>query len=424
MRVALIGAGARGFLYTQYLHNVLGIEIAAVADPDKQSLALARDCFKVPKSMCYMDGLDLIDSPVEIDALIIASQDKAHYSQTMAALDKGWDIILEKPISPNLKECFDICEKAEAKDCNVTVCHVLRYTPFFNKLKEIIDSRIVGRIVTINHTEHIGNFHMAHSFVRGNWRNSADSSPIIMAKSCHDMDILFWLIGSSASKISSFGRLSYFHAENAPEGSADRCLDCSVAEGCRFDVRKAYLPIIGNWPATILTPDQSEGGIIQALRESQYGRCVFKCDNDVCDHQSTAIEFENGVTATFSLSAMTNRICRTIHIMCEDGEIYGDDEAGKITVTRFRSNGLDAYEQQTIHIGKVSGGHGGGDESMMDDFVNNFHKKGVKESRTSISKSVESHLMAYAAEESRLIGSTVNLTEYKNALLNPVNKAQ
>ncbi|MCL2703476.1 MAG: Gfo/Idh/MocA family oxidoreductase [Defluviitaleaceae bacterium] len=416
MRIALIGAGERGFVYSQYAHGILGFEIAAVADPIESRRELARERFNIPASMSFKEGGELIAASPQIDALIIASQDKDHYAHTMAAIEKGWDILLEKPISPDARECLAISEKAKATSSNVTVCHVLRYTPFFTKLKEIVSSRVLGPIVAINHTENIGNFHMAHSFVRGNWRNSAESSPIIMQKSCHDLDILLWLTGSGAKRISSFGGLSYFKESNAPEGSADRCLDCAAAEHCRFDVRKAYFPVMGSWPARVLTPDQTAEGLLQAFRDGPYGRCVFKCDNNVCDHQSTAIEFENNVTATFTLSGMTNRICRAIHIMCEDGEIYGDDGKGEIIITKFRSNNADGYERQIIHIGSVSGGHGGGDEALMNDFAAGIGKKEAGESRSSIHKSVESHLMACAAEESRLTNRTVCMSEFKERL--------
>lgn len=417
MQIALIGAGARGLIYARYAFDALGYEIVAVADIDAERLAYACDLFDVPDSMCFSDGLDLINSSVKLDALIVASQDRDHYAQVMAALNKGWDILLEKPISPNPEECLDICAKAEEKGCNVTVCHVLRYTPFFVKLKEILDSRVLGKVVAINHTENIGNFHMAHSFVRGNWRKSEETSPIIMQKSCHDMDLLFWLAGSDACRVSSFGELSYFKAQNAPEGSAGRCLDCLVAKDCRFDARKVYLPSADAWPSTVLTLDQSEEGLMQALRDGPYGRCVYKCDNDVCDHQSSIIEFENGVTATFTLSGMTNRICRTIHVMCEDGEIHGDDEKSEIIITRFRSNNADSYSQEKIQIGLVQAGHGGGDVGLMEAFAESLGNASADESRTSISKSIESHLMACAAEESRVTGSTVCMAEYKKRFL-------
>jgi len=413
MRIGLVGAGARGYTYSKYIQDVLGYEIVAVADINKERLAQASKIFGVPEAFCFSDGLDLINSPVQVDAVIIATLDKDHYVQTMAALDRGWDILLEKPISPDAKECLDICAKAEAKGCGVTVCHVLRYTPFFVKLKEIIDSNTIGKIVAVDHTENVGNHHIAHSFVRGNWRISAETSPIIMAKSCHDLDILLWLTGSSAARISSFGSLSYFKAENAPEGSADRCLDCSIADSCRFDVRKAYLSTMGGWPAAVLTLDQTEEGLMKAFRDGPYGRCVFKCDNDVCDHQSTIIEFENGVTATFTLSGMTNRITRLIHVMCEDGEIHGDSEKGEILITRFRANGYESYQQEIINIGTVIGGHSGGDVKLLQDFAVNLTNKATSDSRSSISKSIESHLMACAAEESRVTGKTICMAEYR-----------
>ena len=182
-----------------------------------------------------------------------------------------------------------------------------------------------------------------------------------MQKSCHDLDILLWLTGKRAVQISSFGSLTYFRPENAPEGSAERCLDCAVAEKCRFDARKAYLPAIGSWPTDVLTQDQTEEGVLKALRDGRYGRCVYHCDNNVCDHQSTLIEFEDGITATFTLSGMTNRICRTIHVMCENGELWGDDGKGEIRISPFRSNNVDGYQERVIHIGAVSGDHSGGD---------------------------------------------------------------
>ena len=243
------------------------------------------------------------------------------------------------------------------------------------------------------------------------------SSPIIMQKSCHDMDILVWLTGSRAKRISSFGELPYFKEENAPEGSADRCLECPVAENCRFDVKKAYLPIAGTWPATVIGADQTEEGLLKALETSPYGRCVYRCDNDVCDHQVTNIEFENGVTATFHLSAFVNRMHRTIKIMCENGDICGDDADNVITVTEYAANGQEDYKSEVIHLGTVTGAHGGGDYGLMDDFLEVLEKgEDSSCSRSSISRSVESHLMAYAAEQARVQEKVVKMDELKGTL--------
>ena len=416
MKFALIGAGERGIIYSQYAHDVRGHEFAAVADRNPVKRNMAQKRFGIPAAMCFSEGKDLIDAAPQIDALIIASLDREHYGHTMAALERGWDILLEKPISPDAKECIAIREKAKEKGCNITVCHVLRYAPFFIKLKEILSSGALGKIVAIEHTENIGNFHMAHSFVRGNFRNSTETSPMIMQKSCHDMDILLWLTDSSAKSISSVGSIAYFKPSGAPQGSADRCLDCAVADSCRFDARKAYMPSMGGWPARMLTPDQTVEGLTKAFREGPYGRCVYRCDNDVCDHQSTTIEFENGITAAFTLCGMTNKMHRTIHVMCEDAEVYGDDDTGEIRIIRFRSNNSDTYAEQVIHIGDVSGHHGGGDVGLMNDFIASLETAGRGESPTSIGKSVESHLMAYAAEESRISGRTIHMQDFEKSL--------
>jgi len=312
-------------------------------------------------------------------------------------------------------ECVKIQEKAHEKKCHVIVCHVLRYTNFFAEIKKIIDSNELGKVVTIQHNENIGNYHIAHSFVRGNWRRSDLASPLIMQKSCHDMDILTWLVNSNAKRISSYGNLTYFKEENAPMDSSDRCLTCKAAEECRFDVRKAYLPIRGQWPATVVSQDQTEEGLLKALETSPYGRCVYRCDNDVCDNQVSLIEFENGVTVSFNLSGFTNRMCRTIKIMCENGEIRGDDGLNIIEVTRFAPNAVGGYEQRVIHPGSVEGGHGGGDTGLMEDFLDMLEKGGV-DSRSSIDRSVESHIMAYAAEEARVTGKNIDLHVFKEQL--------
>lgn len=417
MKLALIGAGARGMIYSRYAYHILGDEIVAVADRHTEKLERARREFGTPQNMLFTDPLALVQGVPEADALIVASMDRDHYAHAMAGLERGWHLLLEKPISPDPLECLKISRKAEEKNLSVTVCHVLRYSPFFIRIRDILSSGRLGKIVCIDHTENVGNFHMAHSFVRGNWRNSDLSSPIIMQKSCHDLDILLWLTGKRALKISSAGSLCFFKPENAPAGSTERCLDCPVAASCRFDARKAYLPVIGSWPAEVLTQDQTEEGILKALREGRYGRCVFRCDNNVCDHQTTLIEFEDGITAAFTLSGMTNRMCRTIHIMCENGELWGDDEKGEIRISSFRSNNVSGYEEEVIHIGAVSGDHSGGDQGLMEDFSAGLHGRRESESRSSVHRSVESHLMACAAEISRLTSQTVDLMQYEQDLL-------
>ncbi len=417
MKIALVGAGQRGMIYSEYVYETKKADIVAVVEPDDKKRSAAAQKFGIPLGMQFKRIEDFYQIGRIADAVIIASMDRDHYEQVMAALDLGYDILLEKPISPDPKECLKIQDKANRKGSKVIVCHVLRYTNFFAAIKEIIDSGELGKVITIQHNENVGNYHIAHSFVRGNWRRSDLSSPLIMQKSCHDMDILAWLVGSEASRISSFGSLRYFKEENAPADSSDRCLTCKAAKDCRFDARKAYLPVAGSWPALVLTQDQTEEGILKALEEGPYGRCVYRCDNDVCDNQVVLIEFKNDVTVSFNLSGFTNKISRTIKVMCENGEIRGDDSLNQIEVTKFSSNAIDGFEQKVIHTGLTQGGHGGGDVALMDDFICQLEADS-NNSRSSITQSVESHVMAYAAEQSRITGEIVDVEVLKGWLRN------
>ena len=415
MKLALIGAGQRGMIYSEYALLSKKAEIIAVVEPNEMRRKNAAQKLNISKEGQYTTPEEFFLKGRICDAVMIASMDQDHYKQTMSALELGYDILLEKPISPDPRETLKIQEKADQNGCKVIVCHVLRYNSFFSKIKEIIDSGELGRVVSIQHNENVGNFHIAHSFVRGNWRRSDLSSPLIMQKSCHDMDILTWLVGSEAKRIASFGSLTYFKKENAPQNSSDRCLTCKVADKCRFNALKAYLPVCGNWPATLITQDQTEEGIRNALKESPYGRCVYRCDNDVCDNQVVLIEFKNRVTVSFNLSGFTNRMNRTIKVMCEDGEIRGDDAANIIEVTRFASNQEEEYRQEVIHPKEVTGGHGGGDALLMDDFLERMEMNDSN-SKSSIKQSVESHIMAYAAELSRTKGRIIDMDELKERL--------
>ena len=413
MNYVLIGAGSRGTIYANWAHSH-GHKIVAVAEIRPDRLAEAGTRLEVPDAMLFTDANQLFSLGKVADAAIIATMDRDHYGHVMAALDCGYDILLEKPISPDPRECIAIEEAANRLGRKVTVCHVLRYTNFFTEIKNILDSGELGKIVAIQHAENIGNFHMAHSFVRGNWRNDKLSSPIIMQKSCHDLDILLWLTGAHCKKVSAFGSLSYFKEENAPAGSTNRCLTCPVAESCRFDAQKAYLPGLGGWPTDVVCLEQTEEALVEALKEGPYGRCVYRCDNNVCDHMSIVLEFDNDVTATFSLTAQTSACHRTLHIMCEDGEIVADDGQKQIIVTHHVSSQSETFQQRVINVRTNGSGHGGGDAGIMEDFTKSLSGHG--ESRSSISRSVESHLMACAIEESRLTGTVVELDKFRKSL--------
>ena len=414
MQYVIVGAGSRGMTYGQWAKEN-NIKIAAIAECRPERLRSAGKELGVPNSMLFDDADQLFALGKIADAAIIATMDRDHYGHVMQALDCGYDILLEKPISPDPKECLAIEEKANRLGKKITVCHVLRYTAFFQQLKDIIESGEIGKVVAVKHAENIGNFHMAHSFVRGNWRNDTLSSPIIMQKSCHDLDILLWLIGKHCTKVAAFGSLSYFRKENAPEGAAERCLDCPLAKDCRFDAWQTYQPVLGEWPADVVCLEPTEEALREALRHGPYGRCVFHCDNNVCDHMSILMEFEDGITATFSLTAQSSNIHRNIHIMCEDGEIHADELDGSIKVTHFRCNKVDPERVVSYQTLKYESGHGGGDSGIMEDFTAGLQQN-KPDSRSSISRSVESHLMACAIEHARLTGTVVDMEAYRKSL--------
>ena len=413
MKYIVIGAGSRGSIYGSWAF-ANGIEIAAVAELRPDRLMEAGKQWNVPQDRLFTDAEDLFALGRIANAAIIATMDRDHFGHVMAALDCGYDILLEKPISPDPRECLAIEEKANRLGRKITVCHVLRYTNFFGAIKDIIDSGELGKIVAIKHSENIGNFHMAHSFVRGNWRNDTLSSPIIMQKSCHDLDILLWITGARCTKVAAFGSLSYFKESNAPAGSTERCVNCPVAPSCRFEAKKCYLPTLGSWPTDVVCLEQTEAALDAALESGPYGRCVYRCDNNVCDHMSIIMEFDNEVTATFSLTAQTSPCHRNIHIMMEDGEIIGDDSQRQILVRRHVSSNADTFQERIIHIRTNASGHGGGDAGIMEDFTASLSANG--QTRSAISASVESHLMACAIEKARLTGTVVALDAFREAL--------
>jgi predicted dehydrogenase len=289
------------------------------------------------------------------------------------------------------------------------VAHVLKYTPFFSRLKELLNAGRIGRLIGIDLIENVGHVHISHSFVRGNWRNSAESSPMILAKSCHDMDMLAWLAAAPCESLSSYGALNYFKAENAPEGAPKRCLDgCPRMNDCPYHAGKIYLGEQIGWPVNVITTDLSLEGRMKALADGPYGRCVFRCDNDVVDHQSVSLRFANGVNASFTMSGFTMATHRTITLFGTGGEITGDMEDRRITVKDFTSRNIE-----TIEIAKPSGGHAGGDGGFISDFAACVRGSGGL-GLNAVKKSFESHYMAFAAEASRLEdGKMVRVEDYR-----------
>ncbi|GAA0122276.1 Gfo/Idh/MocA family protein [uncultured Clostridium sp.] len=408
IKVGLIGAGQRGKdVYGNYaLINPEHIEFVAVAEPNEIKRKEFSEKHNIKAEYQFESWEQLLEKEKFCDAVVIATPDRVHFEPAKLALKRGYHILLEKPMSSIPEEVMNLGALAKENNKVFMICHVLRYTPFFSTIKQIIDSGEIGDIMSIQHNENIGYFHFGHSFVRGNWRNSNLSSSLMLQKSCHDMDILLWLVGSPCRKIASFGELSYFKKERKPEGAGDRCTKCSIEAECPYSAIKLYYNNVGRWPTTAIVEIQTIDEVKKAVDEGPYGRCVYNCDNNVVDHQSTILEFENNVTATFNLSAFTNKVNRTIKIMGTKGEIRAIDSKNEIEVQLFDTN-----ERKVINPKQITGGHGGGDTGIMEDFISLILSNEGK-ALTSASVSVQSHMMAFAAEESRLKGKVVDIKEY------------
>ncbi|MGL4910889.1 MAG: Gfo/Idh/MocA family protein [Romboutsia sp.] len=421
--LSVIGAGARGmYSYAPYLldHPDLG-ELVAVAEPNEMKRDIFKEKYSVEDKNIFTTWEDLLAKDRLSDAIIIANNDESHYEPTKLALEKGYHVLLEKPMSNKLEDIVKLGELSKQYPEQIfMVCHVLRYTPFFAELKKIVESKELGELVSIQHNENIGYWHFAHSFTRGNWRNSDETSPLILAKSCHDMDILLWLAGKSCTSVSAFGHLTHMKDKNFKEGMADRCLDCTVEEKCPYSAKKAYLSEKPIFPK-VVHPIPTEENLVEALKTGPYGRCVYKCDNNVVDHMVTILEFEDDITATFNLSAFTEECNRTIKLMFTHGEVSGNHVKNEIEIKGF--NGYGSDESVIINPEEIEGGHGGGDYGLMSDFVALVAGNGG-EARTSATKSVESHIMAFAAEHARLNKEVVDVEKYWENAINKISTVE
>ncbi len=298
--------GNRGTRYAQRLLEFADdAQVVAIADQKQGALTAANKYLNLPENMLFHSAEELLSQPKLADVMIISTQDAQHKVHAMKAMEQGYDLILEKPISNHLSDCEELDAKAKELGRRVLICHVLRYTPFYREVKNQVASGVLGRVESVEAMEGVGYYHIAHSYVRGNWHKKADSSPMILAKCCHDMDLLYWLIDKDVEKLNSFGSLDYFKAENCPEGATERCTDGCTVKNCPFNAPNFYLSRMPGWPTHVLNPEPNEENIMEALRTTNYGRCVFKMDNDVVDHQTVNLLFKDGVTATFQMIGFT-----------------------------------------------------------------------------------------------------------------------
>ena len=415
LKVVILGVGSRGANgYGKYaLLHPDKLQVAAICDIDKNKLKKYSEIFSVPEDKCFADSEKLFAAGKLADAIFICTQDRNHFSHAMQALRLGYDILLEKPISPVPQECLRLAAEAKKFGRKIVVCHVLRYTAYFRKIKELIESGRIGKVIGIEQIENVEYWHQCHSFVRGNWRNSDQTSPMILQKCCHDFDILYWLSGAGCESLSSYGDLHWFRKENAPQGAAQRCLDgCAAKDECPFDAEKIYIDEFKRlrlsdeekktaFPYSQLCLDPTVENLYKAIQKGPYGRCVYHCDNNVVDHQIVSMLMNNGVKCTLTMSAFTKGGGRIVKVMGTLGEVIGDEYANEIRV------GVYGKETEVIDVRKLTddlSGHSGGDNQLVCDFIDMIEKGTASICGSTIEHSIESPMMAFAAEYSRLHG--------------------
>lgn len=404
--IVIVGAGSRGLGYAKHIETYGENEaVSGVVDLSPDRIIKVREVFpNITDEMVFSDWRDFVEKGKLADAVVIATQDNMHKESAIACAELGYHILLEKPMAPTAEDCKAIVDAVKENDVIFAVCHVLRYTKFFQKLRELIVSETIGDVATVQHFEHVGYWHMAHSYVRGNWRNERESSFMLLAKSCHDIDILRYLIGRPCTHVQSFGSLLHFRRENKPKeaGEAKRCFDCAYEDKCPYSAIKIYIKDQFNggnrrWPLSVLVNNVTRENLIEAIRIGSYGRCVYECDNNVVDHQVVNLEYDGGITASFTMSGF-NTGNREIVIQGTMGIIRGDMINNKISVFDFlteRTRGIEI-------IPLAHDFHGGGDEGLIQEWLSALRAGDKTKIVTGSDETLETHLTTFAAERSRI----------------------
>jgi predicted dehydrogenase len=410
--LALVGAGLRGQTYAR--HAVAGGRgrVVAVAEPDPRRRAAAAAEFQIPPRQVYADWADLAAAGKLADAAVIATQDRMHRDPAVRLAGLGYHILLEKPMAPTEPEAAEIAAAAARAGVIFAVCHVLRYTPYTRMVKRLVAEGRIGQLVSVQHLEPVGWWHHAHSFVRGSWRREDVSGPMLLTKSCHDIDWLVHVVGAVPTRVSSFGSLTHFRAAERPPGAADRCLDCPLETTCPYSAKRLYLDCLADpdrhfWPLGAVTSEFTEAAVLAALRTGPYGRCVYAGDNDVVDHQVVNLEFPDGATGTFTMSAFTPMEHRQTRLMGTHGYLEGNGRT--VRYVDFRTGREETFDSAAEGGPSAADGHGGGDEGLTAAFLAAVAAGDPSLLSSDAAESLATHRVVWAAERSRHSGETVRL---------------
>lgn len=415
LSAVLCGAGNRGldgYGWCASKRQEL-LEIVAVAEPLPSRRAVAVERHAIEPARVFRDWAELAKAEKVAEVAIVATPDREHVEPALSLLARGYHVLLEKPMALSLADCWRLVEAAESSGRFLVVGHVLRYSPYFRAVKAFLQSGKLGDVMTVRHLEPVNFWRFCHSFVRGNWSVAGLSAPFIMAKSCHDFDLLYYLLEKRCMRVSSFGSLKHFRTEHRPAGATSRCCDCPLAESeCAFSATRYYGDLLRagehGWPVNVVTSDFTEQALAEALADGPYGRCIYDCPNDVVDHQVAIMEFEEGVTATFTATAFTDHRVRETEIHGSLGTLKGDGRF--LEFSDFRTREVERWEVPT------RGRHLGGDWAMLESFQRAVRTGDASLLDTGPRDSLVSHAIALAVEESRLKGRVVEVDYAQDGL--------
>ena len=409
--VIIIGAGSRGRGYASFAEKLPDrLKVVGVAEPREWYRNDVVERHQIPAENVFTDWQEAAARERFADAVVVATQDAMHVGPAVAFAQKGYHLLLEKPMAPDADGCKEIVQAVQDAGVIFAVGHVLRYTAYTRTLKDVVSQGRIGEVVSIEHLEPVGYWHQAHSFVRGNWGNEQQSSNMLLAKSCHDIDWLRHIVGKPCQQVSSFGSLKHFRKEERPEGAAERCVDCKIEPDCPYSAKQIYLGAVEEgrtgWPVDILAPEVTTESITQALKEGPYGKCVYACDNDVVDHQVVILEYEGGATASFTMTAFNKGGGRKTRIFGTHGEIEGD--SSEIKLYDFRTKEWENIDTNASDS-SILGGHGGGDFGLMASFVDAVATGDPSRILSGPEETLETHLTVFAAEEARKEATVVKM---------------
>jgi len=418
--VVVVGAGERGTGYARWARDHPDrASVVAVAEPREVRRARFAAEHGISAGNAVEDWRQLASRARFAEAVLICTQDRMHAEPAEAFAALGYHILLEKPMAPDEAACRRIVTAVEKSGVMLAVGHVMRYTPYSRAVKAIVESGQLGDIMSVQHLEPVGFWHQAHSYVRGNWRRSGLAASMLLAKSCHDLDWLAWILGRAPQRVSSFGALTHFTAANAPAGAADRCVACPVEASCPYSAPRLYRGLLERgehgWPLSVVVEDFSAASLDEALRAGPYGRCVYACDNDVVDHQVVALEFPGATTATFTMTAFSQAAGRSTRLFGTRAELTGDGQT--IRIYDFLSRAERLIAPSPAAGLDAATGHGGGDAGLMDAFTGAVATGNRELILSGPRESLASHLAVFAAEMARLKGTveTIPSTAQANA---------